>query len=753
MWFLRRRREPLAGPASLETLLRLADVARDSGDAAAAARHYEAVLAVSPDRLDVRVQLGNMLKDSGQLRQADAVYKEAQAVAPDDPDICVQRGRVRKLMGDRAGALALFRQAAALSQDSFDAVDELSSLGASDAQQRRYEAHFRAGGSEAIMQMSHQLRGMRALIEDMAERLPDALGQTAFPLDSYALFRELHTVPPPPPGPRAPVTGLLLIDRETEPTLEVQLSGFADQTAREWTLLAIGRDAGRRALVARAAATDPRIRLLPAAADGEAAAVSEWEAARSLEAGWLLLLAQGAVPHREAIAWAAGLPALGGADAYVFDEERGRLQEGRLVSTAPVFRAVVDYDTLLEANTAGETVLVGADTYRRLLGQPPEGSVARARGRLLLELARGGRVGHLPHALGTRLDPVRPSLPEHRLAIDDHVAAHGLADRIAVARGEKGPSVWRPRTPAQTIAVVIATGDNPHALRRFVGELREQAAVPDQVRIVLVETGSPQPDTRTALDELAAKRFVTRVTEPLPFSRARFNTRGAQATDAPLLVFAHDGLHLMTAGWDERVRGHLEREGLGALGCRILYADDTLLHAGILFGWQGRTINDGLFEPAEAPGPARRFEVTRAVGAVSDAFLAVRRDRFLAAGGFDGAGLPTHDADVDLCLKLRRQGLRILFTPAITLRSEAAKDEAMDQLVPARGGRFAAAQTWLHARWGGALLADPGLNPVWYPATVPFRLLSAPSEARVLRHLRRTASADPWAVEPAPGSG
>lgn len=750
MWFLRRRPEPESSPASLEALLRLADVARDSGDAATAARHYEAVLAQSPDRLDVKIQLGNMLKDSGQLRQADAIYKEAQTIAPDDPDISIQRGRVRKLMGDRAGALALFRQAAALSQDSFDAVEELSSLGASDVQQRRYEVHLRAGGSEAIMQMSLQLKAMRALLDDMAERLPDALGQTAIPLESYTLFRELHTVPPPPSGPREAVTALLLIDRETEPTLEVQLSGFAGQTARDWTVLAIGQDPARRAVVARAGASDPRIRLLPAEAGEAAAAAAEWQVARTVEAGWLLVLAQGAILHRQALAWAASLPALGGADAYVFDEDRGRLEEGRLVPQTPVFRAAVDYDTLLEANAAGETVLVGAETYRRLLGQAPEGSVGRARSRLLLELAARGRVGHLPHPLVTRLDPVRLSVPEHRLAIGDHIAAQGFADRLAVAKGETGPSVWRPRAPERTIAVVIATADRPHGLRRFVAELRERSAGPDHVRIVLVDTGSTEPDTRAALEELGAKGFVTRVTEPLPFGRAHFNTLGAQATDAPLLVFAHDDQHMMTGGWDEHVRGHLERDETGALGCRILYPDDTLAHAGILFGWRGRTISDGLFEAAEAPGPSGRFQLTRAVSAVSDAFLAITRDRFLAAGGFDAAGLPDHDADVDLCLRLRQDGRRILYTPAITLRTDTAKSEAMDALIPERMGRFAAARTLLHARWGEALQADAGLNPVWYPATMPFRLLSAPSEVIVLRHLQRTAAANPWAVEPAP---
>jgi hypothetical protein len=53
----------------------------------------------------------------------------------------------------------------------------------------------------------------------------------------------------------------------------------------------------------------------------------------------------------------------------------------------------------------------------------------------------------------------------------------------------------------------------------------------------------------------------------------------------------------------------------------------------------------------------------------------------------------------------------------------------------------------MEARWGAAMTADPSLNPVWHMATLPFRLLSAPSQSRLLAHIERCAASNPWLPE------
>lgn len=139
--------------------------------------------------------------------------------------------------------------------------------------------------------------------------------------------------------------------------------------------------------------------------------------------------------------------------------------------------------------------------------------------------------------------------------------------------------------------------------------------------------------------------------------------------------------------------------------------------------------------------------MTRTVGAVTGALLATRRERFLAHGGFDETGLPVSYSDYDYALKLRSSGAKVLWTPEITAYHHELKSRGLDHLDPERRARNAAERSVMEARWGAAMAIDPSVNPVWYLATLPFRLLSAPSQARLWAHTRRCAARNPWSPE------
>ena len=67
--------------------------------------------------------------------------------------------------------------------------------------------------------------------------------------------------------------------------------------------------------------------------------------------------------------------------------------------------------------------------------------------------------------------------------------------------------------------------------------------------------------------------------------------------------------------------------------------------------------------PADAPGVSRQLQVTRNYSSVTGACLLTRRDVFEEVGGFDEERLPVTFNDVDLCLKMRRAGYLIVYTP------------------------------------------------------------------------------------------
>jgi GT2 family glycosyltransferase len=735
----------LFGPGrSAARLIRRADKARDTGDYSEAAKFYSRALKLDPTRPDIRVQYGNMLKDSGRLAEAEAAYRSALAERPDDADIYLQLGHCLKLQGRRPAALEAYLRASTLAD-----------VGQPHNQDYLLETQLQLAGVEALTVVTHQILELRVMLNQLAISLPDIQAQTAFPVSCYDSFRASFDVPIPP---RAAVSWsfavLLMADPEPLDTLFAQLGAIRCQTYENWTLCVIGSDPARRRIAERAAASDARIRWQDSMSE-ETPAEAERRVALSSGVDWIVLLGQRALLHPRAIEWFASVVGQGAATAFISDEEIGIRERGGVRRSSPQLRQAVDYDTLLEMNTCGETVVIELASYASVAQRLVTTSVSAARSSLLLALARDGRVGHIPCPLicrdGENTVDSGMAAAAHEEAVRAHVAQASLGACIHIGppsgSSPRLPILWRPRDPDKSIALIIPTRDNGPDVAQFVDSLSVRTAVPDALRIVIIDNGSRQPETHRILAKLEAKSQVQILLLDEPFNWSRLNNRAVEVVDSPLLVFANDDMVMLSEKWDERVRGLLERPEIGAVGARLLYQDDTVQHAGVLFGWKGTVIHDGLYQSCREPGPANRWQVSRAVGAVTGAFLATRRDVFLAHRGFDEINLPVSYSDIDYALKLRASGLKVLWTPEITLYHHESKTRGLDHLDPERSARDIAERTVMEARWGAAMLADPSVNPVWHMATLPFSLLSAPSQFRIWAHIRRCARDNPWLPE------
>ena len=80
--------------------------------------------------------------------------------------------------------------------------------------------------------------------------------------------------------------------------------------------------------------------------------------------------------------------------------------------------------------------------------------------------------------------------------------------------------------------------------------------------------------------------------------------------------------------------------------------------------------------------------------------MLMRRETFEQSGGFDES-LEGMLADVDLCLKMRRAGYLIVYTPFAKLCWHGAPSDEFD----AKG------EAIMRKRWGDVLQSDPYYNP------------------------------------------
>jgi GT2 family glycosyltransferase/tetratricopeptide (TPR) repeat protein len=734
--------------ARFAAVVERADRARDEGRFAAASKAYAAALLLSPDRNDLRVQMANMLKDSGEFAAAELAYLAALKVEPRNADINLQLGRLLGLTGKRGGALAAYRRALELDPRLAAAYRELAAAGDAPAQMVAFEMQMREGGTEALLNIRAKLDGIAGQMAEIRARLPDALASAAFPIDAYAEFRRVFDVPAPSGQPSSKaILVVLLADREPLAGIYALMFAIMDQAHPNWSLLVLGSEADRRALVEREAAADPRIawRDVPASA---CLGSVELDVARQSEADWVLLLSPGARAHKQALAWIAQTASQTSCDAIVFDEEVG--DAGADGATRPILRHTVDADTIREANVYGETIAISAAVLRRLEISSVSGSVSEARSQLLLKLIGAHQVAHVPLPLFRiayeQYRPPEAVIEAHRSAVSSQLAS---SQHLAIGKSPWSEVVLQVRTgpisPDVALAVIVQSKNNFEDLAPFVESLISLARRPGRIELLILNNGASFP--AGLFDLVKARGCVTQVHEiSEPFNWSRFNNIGVGLTKAPYLLFANDDMLMLTEHWDEIVRSLLEREGVGAVGARLLYPDRTVQHAGILFDWRGGAIHDGLHRNSDEGGPALRWLTTRSVSAVTGAFLATRRADFAMVGGFDETHLPVSYGDVDYALRLRALGRHIVWTPMITAYHHESKSRGLDHLEAAKSAREGAERAVVRARWPGELDREPSLNPVWHQGTLPHRLLNFPSTSRIWSYIVTSAKRNPWAT-------
>jgi GT2 family glycosyltransferase len=286
------------------------------------------------------------------------------------------------------------------------------------------------------------------------------------------------------------------------------------------------------------------------------------------------------------------------------------------------------------------------------------------------------RIGHIPEVL-YHWRTVPGSIASEESAKGDiqnlQVAAvsQHLARLALPALAEPGPQAHRVRVkPAlrdyPKISIVIPTKDAPDVLETCLKSLFERSTY-TRFEVVLCDN-----DTTDARARNLFTRFPV-VVQPVPgrFNYSRANNLGVAASSGEYLVFLNNDTELVTPDWLEEMLLYAAQPGVGAVGAKLLYPDRTLQHAGVILGMRGTADHGMRFAPEDADGYFGSLSVAREVSAVTAACLMVRRSSFDAARGFNEHYFTAYQ-DVDLCLTLRRQGLRNIFQPnAVLLHYES----------------------------------------------------------------------------------
>lgn len=212
------------------------------------------------------------------------------------------------------------------------------------------------------------------------------------------------------------------------------------------------------------------------------------------------------------------------------------------------------------------------------------------------------------------------------------------------------------------------------------------------------------PELAEDLKEMAGHLFqlyrvpfrLAVLTHNVGFSGA--NNVGASLARGKLLLLLNSDILPDRPGWLGRMATFYKSQpGIGALGAKLLFEDESIQHAGLYFSplarfgeWENLHYFKGLHRSLPAAN------VGRPVPAVTAACLMIDRALFQNAGGLRGIYVQGDYEDSDLCLRLAEQGLQNWYFPEVELYH--LEGQSYDLAARSKNGRY---NRWLHTRlWG-----------------------------------------------------
>ncbi|MBU9629622.1 glycosyltransferase family 2 protein [Burkholderia multivorans] len=263
--------------------------------------------------------------------------------------------------------------------------------------------------------------------------------------------------------------------------------------------------------------------------------------------------------------------------------------------------------------------------------------------------------------------------------------------------------------PAPMVSVIIPTRDGGPLLKKCIHSLLHGTSY-ENFEVIVVDNQSENLETVAYLRSLSTQDGVTVLKYDFPFNYSSINNFAVKYASGDILCFLNDDVEASEPGWLKEMVSHAWRPEIGAVGAKLLYADGFVQHAGVVMGIGGFAGHAHKLYPAAHPGYAGRAMLTQNFSAVTGACLVMRRDVFQAVGGFDEENLPVAFNDVDLCLRVREAGYRILWTPYAVLYHYESYSRGDDQMSPEKRARFDGEKAFMLSRWCTDQLNDPYYN-------------------------------------------
>jgi GT2 family glycosyltransferase len=500
--------------------------------------------------------------------------------------------------------------------------------------------------------------------------------------------------------------------------LEAMIASVAAQTYANWELCLVdgaSTAAHVRLILEKAAAGDSRIKV--AFLTENRGIVGNSNAAAGLASGDFLAL----LDHDDTLApfalheVVAAINEAPEADFLYSDEDKIDTRGDRV---EPNFKPDWSPETLRSRNYVCHLTTLKRSLFDMIGGFRPGFDGSQDYDLVLRASEQAQRIVHIPrvlyhwrmHAQSTAMTKGSKSyaFEAGKRAVAEHLARLGIDASVHDGAVLGTYQVVHHLRTQPLVSIIIPNKDQVGLLSRCVDSLAKSSYA--NYELIVVENGSQLPETRAYYRELQKQPHARIVEWTKPFNYAAVNNFAASAARGDLLLFLNNDTEAINPDWLEAMVTQAVQPGVGAVGAKLYYADDTIQHAGIVVGMGGVAGHSHLFYPRQAAGYMQRLRITQNVAAVTGACLLMPRGVFAEVGGFD-EGFVLAFNDVDLCLAVLKAGYRVVWTPDAELYHLESKTRGYEDTAE-KQARFKREYDLFHLKWSAFLKAgDPYYSP------------------------------------------
>jgi GT2 family glycosyltransferase/2-polyprenyl-3-methyl-5-hydroxy-6-metoxy-1,4-benzoquinol methylase len=295
-------------------------------------------------------------------------------------------------------------------------------------------------------------------------------------------------------------------------------------------------------------------------------------------------------------------------------------------------------------------------------------------------------------------------------AIKEHLTKHGITAQVESAiESSCFYRVIYDLIERPLVSIVILNKDNVSLLQKCLSSIMEKTTY-DNYEIVIVENNSTEGATFAYYGKLKKHAKIHVVYwEGKGFNYSELNNFGVQYTKGTQLLFLNNDVEIITPDWIQEMLMYSQRNDVGAVGNKLYYPNNTIQHAGVILGLNGLAGHIYRDSPRDAVGFMARLKIAQNMSVVTAACIMIKKSVFEEVGQFSSE-FPASFNDVDLCLKIRRAGYLIVWTPFAEAYHYESKTRGYPD-TPEKQSVFAREIALFREKWKNELAAgDPYYN-------------------------------------------